>query len=254
MRPIHSFALVLFLAAPLSAPAFAAEPDAPQALITRAEAIRMAVQNRLSAKFSATSEHKKDETGALVEYYSTPDQKLLWVDGNGLTDRGKAAVTEISQADDYGLRAADYELPRMAGFDAGSTTATEELADAEIKISYAVLDYAYDARGGRITPSRISKNLDPTLALPDPLEVIEFDRVPLRSGFVSAELPARSASVRTAPQETHRASRWRSAGRCGNAHGQDPGRPAPQIRHGGPPGRAAPDPARRASRRESRAL
>lgn len=173
MRPIYGIALTLFLAAPVSAPGLAAEPDAPGALVTRAEAIRIAVQTRLSAKFSATTEHKKDEKGALVEYYSTTDQKLLWVDAKGLTDRGKAVVTEISRADDYGLRASDYELPRMAGFDAGSTTATEELADAEIKISHAVLDYAYDARGGRIKPSRISKNLDPTLALPNPLEVIE---------------------------------------------------------------------------------
>ena len=48
------------------------------------------------------------------------------------------------------------------------------LADAEIKISYAVLGYARDARGGRIKPSRISANLDPDLALPNPSEVIEL--------------------------------------------------------------------------------
>jgi murein L,D-transpeptidase YcbB/YkuD len=173
MRPIYGLALTLLLAAPLGATAFAAEPDAPGALITRPEAIRMAVQNRLSEKFSATTEHKKDEKGALVEYYSTPDQKLLWVDANGLTDRGKAVIAEIRRADDYGLRASDYELPNMAGFDADSANATDQLADAEIKISHAVLDYAHDARGGRITPSRISRNLDPTLALPNSLEVIE---------------------------------------------------------------------------------
>jgi L,D-transpeptidase YcbB len=173
MRPIHSFALTLLLATSFSAPAYAAEPDAPGALITRPEAIRMAVQNRLSEKFSATTEQKKDEKGALVEYYSIPDQKLLWVDADGLTDRGKAVIAEIMRADDYGLSAADYELPSLSGFDADSTSATEQLADAEIKISHAVLDYAHDARGGRITPSRISRNLDPTLALPNSLEVIE---------------------------------------------------------------------------------
>jgi L,D-transpeptidase YcbB len=173
MRPIYTVALTLLLAAPLSAAAFAAEPDAPNALITRAEAIRMAVQTRLSEKFTATSEQKKDEKGALVEYYSTPGQKLLWVDENGLTDRGKSVIVEIKSADDYGLSASDYALPRLAGFDPKDAGATEELAKAEIAISHAVLDYAHDARGGRINPSRISKNLDPTLALPDPLEVIE---------------------------------------------------------------------------------
>ena len=173
MRPIHSLALTLLLAVPLSAPAHAAEPDAPGALITRAEAVRIAVQNRLSAKFTATSEHKKDEKGALVEYYSVPDQKLLWVDEKGLTERGKAVIAEIKKADEYGLRADDYALPEMTGFDPQGSTATEELAEAEVKISHAVLDYTWDARGGRLQPQRISRNLDPTLVLPNPLEVIE---------------------------------------------------------------------------------
>ena len=47
------------------------------------------------------------------------------------------------------------------------------LADVEIKISLAVMGYARDARGGRIEPTRLSLNLDPTLALPNPLEVIQ---------------------------------------------------------------------------------
>ncbi len=179
MRPIYGIALTLFLAAPLGAPAFAAEPDAPATLVSRTEAVRIAVQTQLSAKFTATAKHKQDEKGALVEYYSVPDQKLLWVDENGLTDRGKAVVAEIKEADDYGLRASDYTLPNLSGFDAHGANATDELADAEIKISHAVLDYTYDARGGRIDPQRISKNLDPTRALPDPSEVIEFDLLPL---------------------------------------------------------------------------
>jgi murein L,D-transpeptidase YcbB/YkuD len=36
-----------------------------------------------------------------------------------------------------------------------------------------VLGYARDARGGRIVPARLSPNLDPDLALPNPTEVIE---------------------------------------------------------------------------------
>jgi murein L,D-transpeptidase YcbB/YkuD len=173
MRPIFRVALTLLLAAPLSVPAFAAEPDAPQALITPSEAIRIAVQNRLSAKFTATTDHKKDEQGALVEYYAVPDQHPLWVDEKGLTDRGKAVMAEIEKADEYGLRASDYALPTPDSFNASDANATDWLADAEIKISYAALDYARDARGGRIEPERISPNLDPELALPNPSEVIE---------------------------------------------------------------------------------
>ena len=173
MRPIHRIALVLALAGPLSVPAFAVEPEAPNALVTRSEAVRMAVQNRLSAKFKETSKHKTDEQGALVEYYAVPNQKLLWVDENGLSARGKSVMDEIRQADDYGLRASDYELPDLASFDTSTPDATDQLADAEIKISFAVLDYAHDARGGRLDPQRISRNLDPRLTLPNPTEVIE---------------------------------------------------------------------------------
>jgi L,D-transpeptidase YcbB len=173
MRPIFRIAFALLLAAPLSVPAVAAEPDAPNALVTTADAIRLAVQNRLSEKFTATSERRKNELGALVEYYSSPDDKLLWVDEHGVTDRGKAVIAEIKKADDYGLRASDYKLPDPDGFDPAAENANDWLADAEIKISFAAVGYAYDARGGRLNPQHLTENLDPTLILPDPLEVIE---------------------------------------------------------------------------------
>jgi L,D-transpeptidase YcbB len=166
MRPI---ALGFVLAASFSLPAFAAEPDGPAALITKTEALRIAVQNKLSPK-SATA--RKNEQAALVEYYSVPDQPLIWVDERGLNERAKLAMAEIAKADDYGLRASDYALPKTDGFDPNDPKATDWLADAEVKLSYAVLDYATDARGGRIDPLRLSKNLDPARALPDPSEVI----------------------------------------------------------------------------------
>ena len=170
MRFVYGIALAVTLTAPLATPAFAAEPDAPQALISRTEAIRIAIQDRLSQKFTKASEEQMNAQGALVEYYSMPEQRLLWVDETGITPRGKAVMQEIAQADDYGLRASDYELP---GSDAIKAEEVKDLADAEIKISYAVAEYARDARGGRIDPSRLSRNLDPSLALPNSLEVIE---------------------------------------------------------------------------------
>jgi L,D-transpeptidase YcbB len=173
MRPIYRVAFTLALIAPLSGPALAVEPDAPGALITPSEAIRLAVQTRLSAKFTAATDARKSEQGALVEYYSVPEQHLLWVDDKGLNDRGKAVMEEIAKADDYGLRASDYVLPKPDTFDAADPKAADWLADAEIKISFAVLGYANDARGGRIQPQRLSENLDPNLALPKPSEVIE---------------------------------------------------------------------------------
>jgi len=172
MRPVFCIAFALLLTAPAAVPAYAAEPDAPDALIGRAEAIRIDIQERLSEKFTSASEVRKSEQGALVEYYAVPENRLLWVDENGLTDRAKSVMDEIRKADDYGLRASDYALPKTPAADDGAPDA-KTLADAEIKIGFAVMRYARDARGGRIDPQRLTPNLDPTLALPDPLEVIE---------------------------------------------------------------------------------
>ena len=94
--------------------ALAVEPDAPQALITRAEAIRITVQANLSAKFSSASETKKSEQGALVEYYAVPDQRLLWVDENGLTERGKVVMAEIARDTPQGGTTA-VRIPVYAG-------------------------------------------------------------------------------------------------------------------------------------------
>ncbi|MGH6824961.1 L,D-transpeptidase family protein [Methyloceanibacter sp.] len=174
MRPFSCIAFALFLAAPLTLgpltlAAHAAEPESPDALIGQTEAVRAAVQERLTAKFTNASETRKNEQGALVEYYSVAENRLLWVGEQGLNDRAKSVMEEIGKADEYGLRPADYPLPKAGD----ETPDAKWLADAEIKISFAVLGYARDARGGRIDPLRLSPNLDPTLALPDPMEVIE---------------------------------------------------------------------------------
>jgi len=162
-------ALAFVAAASFCWPGFAAEPDGSTALITQTESLRTSVEGLLQD----SPPSRKAEREALFKYYAAPDQPLLWVDQNGVTTRGKAVIVEIGKADDYGLRASDYSLPKPDDFKPNDTKAIDWLADAEIKISYAVLDYARDARGGRIDPQRISKDLDPTLALPDPYEVIQ---------------------------------------------------------------------------------
>ncbi|HUU67247.1 MAG TPA: L,D-transpeptidase family protein [Methyloceanibacter sp.] len=167
---MRRIALGLVLAASFSLAGHAAEPEGPASLITRSEAVRITIQDRLAAMSMGDAA----EQIALAEYYSLPDQRLIWVDENGLTSKGTAVMGEIAKADDYGLRAADYDLPDATSFNPGDTGATERLADTEIKISAAVVEYAKDARGGRLNPLSLSKNLDPTLFLPNPAEVLSF--------------------------------------------------------------------------------
>ena len=167
---MRAIALGIALAVGFSLPGLAAEPDGPSELIGKTEAIRIAIQDQVGAKTMPDAA----EQIALAEYYSVPNRRLVWVDENGLTARGKAVMAEIAKADDYGLRAADYKLPDLSGFKPGSPDAVERLAAAELKVSAAVIEYAKDARGGRINPQSLSKNLDPSLFLPNPAEVIGF--------------------------------------------------------------------------------
>jgi murein L,D-transpeptidase YcbB/YkuD len=167
-------ALGLFSAAAMAcmaaiAPSRAAEPDGPAALIGPAEALRIAIVTRVAEKGAKAGGDYK----ALADYYSAPDAHVLWVDDNGLNLRAKLVMEEIGKADDYGMRASDYALPRIEGFNSKSPSAVGTLADAEIKLDLAMLRYTRDARGGRFDWTRIDPNLDPTLALPDPLQVME---------------------------------------------------------------------------------
>jgi murein L,D-transpeptidase YcbB/YkuD len=168
MKPI---ALGLLVAACFSLPSLAAEPEGPPNLIDKVDAVQIGIQGLLSNK-PVNTDAQRLQKDALVEYYSVPDQRLLWVDEKGLNERAKIVIAEIAKADDYGLRASDYTLPDTGSFNASDPKARDWLADSELKVSYAVLDYAKDARGGRLEPVRLNKNLDPNLALPDPSEVL----------------------------------------------------------------------------------
>jgi hypothetical protein len=146
-----------------------AEPGPP--MIHPRENIRVAIIDQLSKPTAVRESHKREQE-ALVEHYSVPTRPLLWVDENGVTDRARFVIKEIAKADEYGLRATDYEVPEPDGFARDVRNAAAWLADAEIKIDLAVLRYTRDSAGGRINPGRLSKNLGPGL-LPDPPEVLK---------------------------------------------------------------------------------
>lgn len=175
MKLLKSVAYGLILCTALAGPANAIEPDAPEQLITRLDAVGVAVQKRLTAHFPANSKSKfeKNEDGALVEFYANDAYKPVWVTNNGLTERAKTAMKELAHAGDYGLRARDYELPKLKTVPADETISVEQLAEAEFLLSHSVLAYVRDARGGRMPAGSVSRNLDPTLDLADPLAVME---------------------------------------------------------------------------------
>lgn len=172
MRLPKCIAYGLVLGSILSAPALAVEPEAPEELITRANAVRILVQNKLGQPFREETEYEKADHGAMVEYYADADHETVWVDENGLRPKARLVIKELGKAADWGLDPDDYELPQEIILSANDETPTQRLAEFELKLSHAVLTYARHARGGRFAPQSISKMLDPTLDLVNPIEVI----------------------------------------------------------------------------------
>ncbi len=156
-------------AAPGAAPnSTAALPDPvtgaaaqPAQVIPPADPVVAGIRTRLPELGKRAGE---EEAAALAAYYGQMTGTPVWASTNGLTDKGKAVVSEISRAENWGLPASAFELPSAA---AGTQTA-EAAAEMELQVALAVLKYARYARGGRINPASISQLMDqqPTLVPP----------------------------------------------------------------------------------------
>jgi murein L,D-transpeptidase YcbB/YkuD len=107
------------------------------------------------------------DRAAAVAFYGERTA-ALWVTAEGFTARARHAMAEIARADDWGLAARAFELPAPA-----PELAPPALADAEIKLTLAVLRYANHARGGRLDPSELSRSFDHRPSLRDPKAVLE---------------------------------------------------------------------------------
>ncbi|SDO64660.1 Murein L,D-transpeptidase YcbB/YkuD [Filomicrobium insigne] len=110
----------------------------------------------------------REDIAALVAFYAARDGRALWVGGSGFTSKAKAVMAEIAHAADWGLEAEDFSLPPSNLVQSG----VGGQAEAEIKLGLAVLKYVNYARGGRVTPSRVSSQIDQDPELKEPAVVL----------------------------------------------------------------------------------
>jgi len=125
----------------------------------------------IRARFSFPALRKASSTedlAALEGFYSEHDGPPLWMTSTGFTVQGQAIISEIQKGDEWGLSSAAFDLPPAPS----APLAAEAQAADEIKLGLAILQYARFARGGRLSPSRISKLLDQRPQLLDPRTVL----------------------------------------------------------------------------------
>jgi L,D-transpeptidase YcbB len=145
-------------------------PEAATATFTPSDWARVALEARLADEAAWRDLRLgRAERESLSAFYARTERSLAWARNGAWTPAAQAAIAGIRAAAEDGLDPADYPLPDVA---LRKDAPPARWAEADLKLSAAVVRYARDARGGRIEPSRLSALVTPKLDLPDAGEVL----------------------------------------------------------------------------------
>jgi L,D-transpeptidase YcbB len=128
------------------------------------------VADRLRDLVGAKSSHyfdRKAERAAVEKFYTARDFAPLWTQGGTVTAAGKGVVARLKDAAADGLNAADYPVPDFA-----AAANPDALAEADLKLTASLLDYARQAQSGRMHYSQVSGDIQYPEHPTDPSEVL----------------------------------------------------------------------------------
>jgi murein L,D-transpeptidase YcbB/YkuD len=110
---------------------------------------------------------RKNERAAVEKFYSARDYAPQWTQAGKLTDSGKGVIARLKDAASEGLNPTDYPVPDFA-----ATASPDQLAEAELKLTASMLDYARQAQSGRMHWSQVSGDIQYPEHPTDPAEVL----------------------------------------------------------------------------------
>ncbi len=122
-----------------------------------------AIAVALKAKFDgmqATALRPADRA-AVQAFYEGRGWSPVWADETGLTRAARLSAAELQRAGDWGLSESDFKLPALAslpsaGLPVSVRWTADQAAAADLELTFGVLEYAHQARGGRIAePDRM---------------------------------------------------------------------------------------------------
>ncbi|MEY9104988.1 murein L,D-transpeptidase YcbB/YkuD [Bradyrhizobium yuanmingense] len=140
-------------ATPAAPAAPAAEPvKAASNVPTADQPVADKLKDIIGAK---TSRHfdRKNERAAIEKFYGARDFAPIWTQGGNLTAAAKGVIARLKDAASDGLNPADYPVPDFAA------TTPDALADAELKLTASMFDYARHAQSGRMHWSQASGDI-----------------------------------------------------------------------------------------------
>jgi len=144
-------------AAPAAPAAAAAPVTEPVKAASNVPAADQPVADKLKDVIGAkTSRYfdRKNERAAIEKFYGTRDFAPVWTQGGSLTAAAKGVIARLKDAASDGLNPADYPVPDFA-----SATTPDALADAELKLTSSMFDYARQAQSGRMHWSQVSGDI-----------------------------------------------------------------------------------------------
>jgi murein L,D-transpeptidase YcbB/YkuD len=162
-----------------AAPAAAAPPAVEPAKESNKEPVKAAsnvppadqpVADKLKEMLGAKSSKyfdRKAERAAVDKFYTAREYAPLWTEAGAITASAKGVIARLKDAAAEGLNAADYPVPDFA-----AATSPEALADAELKLTASMLDYARQAQSGRMHWSQVSYDIQYPEHPIDPAEVL----------------------------------------------------------------------------------
>ncbi|MGB3866784.1 MAG: L,D-transpeptidase family protein, partial [Xanthobacteraceae bacterium] len=110
---------------------------------------------------------RKNERAAAEKFYAARDYAPLWTEAGALTARAKSVIARLNDAAADGLDPAEYPVPNF-----GAATGPDALAEAELKLTASLLDYARQAQSGQMHWSQVSADIQYPEHPVDPNEVL----------------------------------------------------------------------------------
>ncbi|EIG58900.1 MULTISPECIES: L,D-transpeptidase family protein [unclassified Bradyrhizobium] len=141
-------------AAPATAAAPASEPVKAASNVPAAD---QPVADKLKDIIGANASRyfdRKNERAAIEKFYGARDFAPVWTQAGSLTTAAKGVIARLKDAASDGLNPADYPLPDFA-----AATTPDALANAELKLTASMFDYARQAQSGRMHWSQVSGDI-----------------------------------------------------------------------------------------------
>jgi murein L,D-transpeptidase YcbB/YkuD len=154
-------------AAPAAATSVAqtAAPDPLASLDPADRAVAESIRGLLATRADKLFTSKK-ERAAVEAFYQNRNLAPLWLEQGIENARAGSVIARLKNADADGLDPSEYRTPNFAGL------GPDALAEAELKLTRAVLTYARHVQAGRFPYARVSRNIELPQAAPEPADIL----------------------------------------------------------------------------------